>query len=93
MPVLDPVLERGLAVEVGPGREQDGAVLEKLRAAAAHPANGGHRHRLAVMLDVVGDEPVGPDDDRVVLADRRTGLGGLEPVVGEIRRVVDRGDV
>jgi hypothetical protein len=52
-------------------------------------ADGHDAHRVAVMLDVVREQLRRTDDDGIVFEDRCAGFGHEEPIVAEIRRVVD----
>ncbi len=90
--VVDLIFEPGIAVEIGRRREQDGVVLEQHGVAAMAVADGGDRHRLAVVLDIVGEQPIGTDHDRIVLADRIAIVGRLEAIVVQLRRIIHGSD-
>ena len=92
MTVVDLILKPRIAVEIGSRRKENRIVFEKRRVAAMAFTDGRERHRLAVVLDIVGKQACGTDDDRVVLANRIAGIGGLEAIVMELRRIVDRSD-
>ena len=92
MTVVDLVFEPGVTVEVRRRREEHRAVFKKAGIAAMAVADSDDGHRIAVMLDIVGEQTVGANDDRIVLADRIAGIGRFEAIVVQIGRIVDRGD-
>ena len=90
--IVDLVVEPRLAVEIRCGREQHRGVVEQPGAAAVAAADRGDDQRIAVVLDVVGEQAVGADDDRVVFADRISGFGQGEAVSDRRGGIVDRRD-
>ena len=90
--IVDAVVETRFAIEVGVRPEFDSAVVEQTRSAAIGTAYARHRHCVPIMLDIVGEQLVGIDDDRIVFKDRRAVLIAFEAVVLKSRRIVDRCD-
>ena len=90
--IVDLVVEPRLAVEIRRRREQHRGVVEQPGAAAVAAADRGDDQRIAVVLDVVGEQAVGADDDRVVFADRISGFGQGEAVSDRRGGIVDRRD-
>ena len=89
--IVDLVIEPRLAVEIGARLEQHGPVGQQPCGAAERVARRYHGHRVAVVLDVVGEQLLDVDHDRVVFEDRPARLGKGETIVVRLRSVVDRG--
>ena len=90
--VGDLIVEPGVAVEIGGRFEQHGRVGQQPRDAAARIGHRGDPHRIAIAVDVVGEQAVGADHDRIVFEDRRARLGQGKAIRGRLGRIVDRGD-
>ena len=89
--IVDLVIEPRLAVEIGARLEQHGPVGQQPCGAAERAARRHYGHRIAVVLDVVGEQLLDVDHDRVVFEDRPARLGQGETIVVRLRSVVDRG--